>query len=270
MLKITKGVILCGGYGTRFLPITKVLPKEMFPIINKPALYYNIKELIDSGIKEILIVINKRKKIIKDYFKRDRDYENFVKDKKHYLDMLKKKPNGIKIKFVEQAQQLGSLDALKYAKEFVKDEPFCLMYGDDLIYSKIPVTKQLINIYKKYNQITLGAMLCKQNIEKYGVIKYNKNISNTYFSQQIIEKPFKENAPSNLALIGRFVFDSRIFQYIDNIKITNNEYLLTDAINMLDNFISYKFSGKRFDLGSYKGLIDANNFYYKMQNKKDL
>lgn len=266
MGKLTHAVILCGGYGTRFLPMTKVLPKELFPLVDRPALNYLIKEAVDSGITNITIVINKRKTLIKDYFERDLDYENFVKGKPQFLKLLDTKPSGIKINFVEQEKQLGSADAIKYAKPYVKNNDFCVMYGDDLVIAKTPLLKQMIQVYEKYNRSVNAVFKCSsKEITKYGVVDQIKKEDNVIHSTKICEKPKSAKlAPSKYASIGRYILTKDIWKLLAEIEpAANGEYQLTDAINAQNGFMAYKYEGKRFDLGYKPDLVRANVYISK-------
>ena len=266
MGKLTHAVILCGGYGTRFLPMTKVLPKELFPLVDRPALDYLIKEAVDSGITNITIVINKRKTLIKDYFEQDLDYENFVKGKPQFLKLLDTKPKGVKINFVEQTQQLGSGDAVKCAKQYVKNNDFCLMYGDDLVIAKTPLLKQMIQVYDKYGKSVNAVFKCsRKEITKYGVVDQIKKEGRVVHSTKICEKPKSAKvAPSRFASVGRYIITKDVWKQLDKIEpAPNGEYQLTDALNNLNGFMAYQYEGKRFDLGYKPDLVRANVYLSK-------
>lgn len=257
-----KAVIPCGGLGTRFLPITKSIPKELLPIVDVPVLSYIINESINSGVTEVLIVINPKKQIIKDYFSRDDElYEKLHKLGKADLIEQLNLFNNIDIRFIEQKSPLGLAHAVYLAKEFVGNEPFCLLLGDDLTISETPVTKQLIDAFYQTSSTIIGVQRCdNDDIVKYGVadvIDYNGKFSRI---KGIIEKPPISKLPSRLACFGRYILKD-IFRYIKNIGMANNgEYLLTDALGKqcLDSSVfAYEFEGSRYDMGDKLSSLKA-------------
>ena len=273
-MKIRKAVIPVAGMGTRFLPITKSVPKEMLPIVDKPTISYIVEEAINSGIEEILFITSPYKKCIEDYFDKSYELENRL-EKSNKLDKLEEIKNigkGAKFYYIRQGEPLGSGHAIYLAKSFVGNEPFAVMYGDDIMYSeKVPVLKQLIDVYNKYDSSVLGCMEVDYSIiNRYGSIKLNEDGSiNT-----VIEKPNKEDAPSNIASLGRYIIKPEIFDYIEKLTPSiNGEIQFTDAMmNMMKNykFMPCIFDGKYYDTGSKDGYIKANiEFALKRNDLKD-
>lgn len=265
MKKVRKAIIPVAGMGTRFLPVTKAIPKEMLPIVDKPTIQYIVEEAIDSGIEEILFITSSYKKCIEDHFDRCYELENrLIKsgklDKAKEIDEISKMA---KFYFIRQGEPLGSGHAIRLAKSFVGDEPFAIMYGDDLMYSKnIPVLKQLVEVYEETGACVIG---CKEVdmdlVSRYGVMSLNEDGTiNT-----IIEKPKKEDAPSNLVGLGRYIITSEVFDYIDALpRIEGKEIQFTDAMmNMMKDYkyLPCQFVGKYYDTGSKDGYLKANIEY---------
>lgn len=240
MKKIRKAIIPVAGMGTRFLPITKIFPKEMLPIIDKPSLQYIIDEARNSGIEEILLINSPRKKCIEEYFK-DND-----------------------ISYIIQENALGSGHAISLAKDFVGNEPFAVLYGDDLMYNDSnPILKQLINKYNENNSSIIGCLeIEKEFLNRYGIIKLKENSN---IIEEIVEKPKIEEAPSNLAGIGRYILNPEIFKYLENLEASlNKEYQLTDAMTKMMKDYNYeicKIDGIYYDIGSKGGYLKANIEY---------
>ena len=268
MKKIRKAVIPVAGMGTRFLPVTKAIPKEMLPIVDKPTLQYIIEEAVASGIEEILLITSPYKKAIEDHF--DISYEltsRLEKSKKmEQVKMVEDISNLAKIYYIRQGEPLGSGHAINLAKSFVGDEPFAVMYGDDLMYSKdeSPVLKQLIDVYKKNDCNVIAVQeVDKSLVYKYGIIKYEDEISGKI--DTIIEKPKVEEAPSNSAGLGRYIVKPEIFDKLEHLgKGAGNEYQFTDAMKELmkdQTFYACKFKGKYFDTGGQVGYLSANIHY---------
>lgn len=265
MKKIRKAVILVAGMGTRFLPVTKSVPKEMLPIVDKPTIAYIVEEAIDSGIEEILFITSPYKKSLEDYFDVNYELEQRLKNN-NKTDLLKKiegYSSLCKFYYIRQGEPMGSGHAINLAKSFVGDEAFAVMYGDDLMYSKnIPVLKQLIDVYEETDSCVIGCMEVSDDVlSRYGILKLKENGN----IETIIEKPKKENAPSNLAGLGRYIVKKEIFEYIDKLSpLVGNEIQFTDAMmNMMKDFkyLPCNFVGTYYDTGSKEGYLKANIEY---------
>ncbi|WP_434333625.1 UTP--glucose-1-phosphate uridylyltransferase [Mycoplasma capricolum subsp. capricolum] len=262
-MKIRKAIIPCAGFGTRFLPFTKSQAKEMLPIIDKPAIEFIVKEAINSGIEEILIIIRAGKNHIANHFNRNIELEYFLaeKNKISELQLISEKYNAT-IYYLIQEEQLGLGHAISLAKDFIKDEPFAVLLGDDLFKCKIPAIKQLIEIYDRYHQNVLGTIyIDKQNSKKYGICQGNLVSKDVYKVDLVVEKPEPENSPSNIAIGGRYVLLPEVFKYLDmKIKGKSGEIELTDSIlKTMDESECYAkiIDGSRYDIGNKLGYLDA-------------
>ncbi len=271
MQKITKAVIPCGGAGTRFLPITKAVPKEILPVVDTPVLGHIVSEAIDSGITDIMIVLGKGKEVIREYFTPNPKLERRLRENgKHELaDLLAKIGHGAHISFAVQERPQGSGDALLYAEEFTAGEPFALAWGDDLIYAgENPVMGQLIGVYEKYGASVLGVQtIDTDEIYKYGVAdtggKAAEPDGRTYRCHGIAEKPQRgEPLKSRLAALGRYVLTSEVFDVLRKTAtdVKSGELQLTDALNSMardGKVYAYDFIGKRYDMGDKFGSVCA-------------
>lgn len=265
MKKIRKCVIPVAGMGTRFLPATKATPKEMLPIIDKPAIQYIVEEAVASGIEEILLITSSYKNSVIDHFDKSYELESRLKEsgKLDKLELIENISNLAKFTFIRQGEPKGSGHAIKLAKSFIGDEPFAVMYGDDLIKSDVPVLKQLIDIYEEKDCNVIGVQEVDHNlVYKYGIIEY---VDNDGKIKKIIEKPKIEDAPSNDAGLGRYIVKPEIFDELENIgKGAGGEYQFTDAMLALmqkQDFYACKFEGKYLDIGSQLGYLKANVEY---------
>jgi len=273
MKKITKAVIPCGGMGTRFLPITKAVPKEILPIIDTPVLAYIVGEAIESGISDIMIVLGQGKDSIRNYFTPNPKLEDALLSagKKEELELVKRITNRANIVFATQAEPKGSGDAVMYAKSFTGGDAFCLAWGDDLIYSpKNPVMGQLITAHAKTGGAVLGVQhWAGDDITKYGVadvtpaavIASEAKQSGIYKCRGIIEKPPLEKVPpSRLAALGRYVLTADIYETIQKTPVSGRELGLTDALNIMaknGGVYAYDFEGTRYDMGDKLGSLKA-------------
>lgn len=264
--KITKAVIPVAGLGTRFLPITKSVPKEMLPIVDKPTLSYIIDECIDAGITDILLITSPYKKVIEDYF--DQNYELTQrlteKEKIKELDSLNTKPANINIYFIRQGEPQGSGHAIKLAKTFVGNDSFAVLYGDDLMKSTTPALKQLIDVHEKTGANVIGCLeVAKELAPKYGMIEFQNKETNQI--KTIIEKPAVEDAPSNYAGLGRYIVSANVFPILENLsKGVGNEYQFTDAMKELmkeEDFYACRLDATYYDTGSKLGYLKANIDY---------
>lgn len=267
-MQIKKVVIPVAGKGTRFLPATKEIPKEMIPIIDRPMIHYAVEEAVRSGITEVIFIISKGKESILNYFSPNQILEEFLlKNKKNKeYDKIKEIGSMITFKTVEQKEQLGLGHAVLCAKELVGDDDFAVILGDDLILGGNPVTKQLLEVSSELkNSTVIGVMeVPNEKTNLYGIIdgkKVEKGPKNTFKMDAMIEKPDPCDAPTNLATPGRYVFSNRIFECLKEIpRGKGGEYQLTDAINLLakkEDVFAHVFEGDRFDTGNIPSYLDA-------------
>lgn len=261
MKKIKKAVIPVAGMGTRFLPATKAVAKEMLPIINKPTLQYIIEECVASGIEEILLITSPYKKNIEDHFDQSFELEKRLEKsgKLEQLEMVRNISKLCKFYYIRQGEPLGSGHAIKLAKSFIGNEPFAVLYGDDLMKYETPVLKQLIDIYEEKDCNVIGVQeVDKSLVHKYGIIEFDEDEK----IKSIIEKPSIENAPSNIAGLGRYIVKPEIFDELETLTPSKNgEYQFTDAmLNLMkkQDFYACKFKGTYFDIGNQLGYIKAN------------
>ena len=283
--KIRKAVIPAAGLGTRVLPATKAQPKEMLVIVDKPALQYLVEELLAAGIEEILIITGRNKGSIENHFDYSYELERTLEEngKKDLLKVVNHISEMSNIYYVRQKKPLGLGHAISCAEAFVGDEPFVVLLGDDIIYTdkekgQLPVTKQLV---EKYKELQGGTILGVQevphkNISKYGIIKPLKKIDEkTVAVEDFVEKPSVDEAPSNLAALGRYVLEPEIFSYLKNTKPgKGGEIQLTDAILAMKNdggkLYAYNFDGLRYDTGDKFGMFVANvEFGLRHEELKD-
>jgi len=272
---IKQAIIPLAGLGTRLLPLTSVFPKELLPINGKPGIEYILDECIEAGIKEIVFIISKKKEMIRDYFYNDKFYKNIIKKKKdpriikEYKKILRYKKM---IKFVYQNKPLGTGDAVLKAKKYIKNNYFLMMLPDDLII-KNNCSKAMIKIYKKYNSSVMASMnVKKNNVSRWGIYKLNKKLNKKNFLiEDVIEKPSIKNAPSNKAVIGRYILPKKIFsKLLKQRPGKGGEIHITDAIQKLikenEKFIAHNFSGKYLDCGSMNGYIRSSLEISKLWN----
>ncbi|MBJ8325811.1 UTP--glucose-1-phosphate uridylyltransferase GalU [Streptococcus pacificus] len=266
--KVRKAVIPAAGLGTRFLPATKALAKEMLPIVDKPTIQFIVEEALASGIEDILVVTGKSKRSIEDHF--DSNFElEYNLNKKGKKDLLKlvDETTGIRLHFIRQSHPNGLGDAVLQAKAFVGNEPFVVMLGDDLMEDDIPLTKQLINDYESTHAATLAVMeVPHEEVSSYGVIApQGKGINGLYSVDSFVEKPKPEEAPSNLAIIGRYLLTPEIFDILETQEPgAGNEVQLTDAIdklNKIQRVFARQFTGKRYDVGDKFGFMKTSIDY---------
>ncbi|MFS0576491.1 UTP--glucose-1-phosphate uridylyltransferase GalU [Sporosarcina sp. 179-K 3D1 HS] len=263
MAKVRKVIIPAAGLGTRFLPATKAMPKEMLPIVDKPTIQYIVEEAIASGIEDIIIVTGKGKRAIEDHFDNAFELEaNLMKKKKFELLEKVLESAAVDIHYIRQKEPLGLGHAIWCARKFIGDEPFGVMLGDDVVKSEIPVLKQLIDQFDKVGSSIIGVQeVAARHIHKYGVIDPALMESELIQVKRLVEKPAMEEAPSNLAIIGRYVLTPEIFTYLEEKTVgKNGEIQLTDALerlNMTQNIFAYPFKGRRYDVGEQLGFIET-------------
>lgn len=269
MSKVRKAVIPAAGFGTRFLPASKALPKEMFPIVDTPTLQYIVEEAVESGITEILIILGRNKKAIEDHFDKSFELEYILKknNKLKELKVIEHLSGMADIFYARQKEMKGSGNAILIAESFVCGEPFAVMYGDDLIYNPDkPCLKQLLDAYDNTNQCIMGVQeVPLEEAHKYGIIKTGAVKGRYATIEGIVEKPQGNDIPSNLACLGRFVLTPDIFNAIRRVKPSpNGEIGLTDAIEIIAKEVgayTYNFEGRRYDIGDKCGYIEATIEY---------
>ncbi len=267
-MSVKKAVIPCGGFGTRFLPATKVIPKEILPIVDRPALCYIIDEAVASGIKEILIVMSKGKESIRALFEPNiRLNEHLKKRKREDLLEIINRSCGADVKFVYQPEQKGSGDAVRLAKEFAADEPFAVLFGDDVMYTgdDMPVTAQLLDAYNKTGKTVVGVQKAPLDVaRRCGVMILCGEESDITPISGIIEKP-KDKLPSDLVSLGRFILTPDIFDALDKVPLSSDgEIYLTDAISLIareKGAVACNFKGRRYDIGNKEGYLEATVEY---------
>ena len=249
-----KGVIPAAGLGTRFLPATKAQPKEMLPVFNKPTIQYVVEEAVSSGIDDILIVTGKGKRSIEDHFDKSFELEYFLRNcgKMENLHEIEAISEMADIYYVRQKKQRGLGDAISCAKKHVDGDAFAVLLGDTIAKSNVPCTQQLIDIYNKYESSTIAIeKVSDEKVERYGIIKGNKVSNTIYEIEDLVEKPKLHDAPSNLAITGRYILTPEIFDHIDNlIPGVGGEIQLTDAMKSLEKIYGHVFDGKIYDIGN--------------------
>ena len=268
-MKITKAVIPAAGFGTRFLPATKAMPKEMLPIIDTPTLQYIVKEAVDSGITDILIIIGKNKKCIEDHFDRSVELEDLLVKggKSRELKMVRDIAYMAHIYYVRQKEMNGSGNAILEAEAFVGNEPFAVMFGDDLIYNESkPCLKQLIDAYETTGKSIVGVQeVPRDEAPKYGIIVPGRTKGRYTEMKGIVEKPSIDELPSTYAGLGRYILKPEIFDIIKRSKPhANGEVYITDAILEtidIDGVYAYDFEGRRYDIGDKEGYLEATVEY---------
>lgn len=269
-MKISRVVVPAAGLGTRFLPVTKSVPKEMLPIWDKPAIHYILKEVVLSGIKDVSLIVSKDKNAIADYF----DYSFFLdqhlnSSKPESLSELDFIVSNVNLNYIRQPKPKGLGHAILLSKSFVEDF-FAISLPDDIIFSKKPVLMQLEEVAKKYSASVIAVQeVSEEKLSSYGVIKIKSKLDGNIFEiEDVIEKP-KDNPPSNLAVIGRYILSSKIYDFLENSEPDfKGEIQLTSAIsNMIrsgEKVLALKFEGDRFDIGTPQGLFSANQKFHNI------
>ncbi|WP_163538983.1 UTP--glucose-1-phosphate uridylyltransferase GalU [Gracilibacillus sp. YIM 98692] len=261
MKKVRKAIIPAAGLGTRFLPATKAMPKEMLPIVDKPTIQYIVEEAIASGIEDIIIVTGKGKRAIEDHFDNNFELEdNLLKKGKYELLEKAKQPAKVDIHYIRQKEPQGLGHAVWCARKFIGDEPFAVLLGDDIVQSDNPCLKQLIDQYENTGGSIIGVQqVNEEETHRYGIVDPAGQDGNRYAVRNFVEKPEKGTAPSNLAIMGRYVLSPKIFKYLDKKEIgAGGEIQLTDAIQQLNetqSVFAYDFAGKRYDVGEKLGFV---------------
>ncbi|MGB3159883.1 MAG: UTP--glucose-1-phosphate uridylyltransferase GalU [Carnobacterium sp.] len=274
MQKVRKAVIPAAGLGTRFLPATKAMAKEMLPIVDKPTIQFIVEEAINSGIEDILIVTGKSKRPIEDHFDSNPELEENLraKDKLALLELVEE-TTGLNLFFVRQSYPKGLGHAVLQAKAFIGNEPFVVMLGDDLMEDEVPLTKQLINGYDKTHASNIAVMkVPHEDTSKYGIIDPEGQVDETTYNvRSFVEKPNPEDAPSDLAIIGRYLLTPEIFDILEKQEPgAGGEIQLTDAIDTLNKtqrVFAHEFKGQRFDVGDKFGFLKTSIQYGLKHNE---
>ena len=264
--KIRKAIIPAAGLGTRFLPATKAQPKEMLPLVDKPTIQYIVEEAVAAGIEEILLISGRTKKSIEDHFDRSPELEaELIKSNKlELLKVIRDISDLANIHSVRQKEPRGLGHAILTAKAFVGNEPFAVLLGDDVVASKKPCLKQLIEVYEEKNATVLGVQtVAHEDVSKYGIVDGVNVGERLYKVRDLVEKPPVEEACSDIAILGRYVISPDIFEYLENqTPGAGGEIQLTDALKRMANdgkeMYAYDFKGTRYDVGSKIGFVQAN------------
>jgi UTP--glucose-1-phosphate uridylyltransferase len=263
-MRIKKAIIPAAGLGTRFLPATKAMPKEMLPIVDTPTIQYIVEEAIESGIEDIIIVTGKGKRSIEDHFDHSFELEQNLlhKGKLDLLSKVQKSSKMVDIHYIRQKEPKGLGHAIWCARKFIGNEPFAVLLGDDIVRSETPCLKQMMDQYNRYNASILGVQTVKETeVSRYGIIDGDMIQDRLYNVHNLVEKPEQTKAPSNLAILGRYILTPKIFEILENQQPgAGDEIQLTDAIAALNEHeavYAYDFIGKRFDVGEKMGFIQT-------------
>lgn len=265
MMNVRKAIIPAAGLGTRFLPATKAQPKEMLPIVDKPTIQYIIEEAVEAGIQDIIVVTGRNKRSIEDHFDRSIELELELEksDKQEMLDMVRKISDMANIHYIRQKEPRGLGHAILAAQHFIGDEPFAVLLGDDVVISKQPCLGQMLDVFKEYQTSILGVQtVAHEVVDKYGIIAGKQVDDRVYKVNDMVEKPAPEEAPSNVAVLGRYIITPEIFRFLETQDAgKGGEIQLTDALKRLAKeqaMYAYDFKGHRYDVGSKVGFIQAN------------
>lgn len=267
-MKVRKAVIPAAGLGTRFLPVTKALPKEMLPIVDKPTIQYIIEEAVNSGIEDIIIITGRGKWPIVDYFDRSPELEAALggKGKSDELETIIRLTQMANIHYIRQNEPLGLGHAVYCAKSFIGKEPFAVLLGDDIVKAKVPALKQLIDVAEEKHSSVIGVReVAVSDVNKYGIIQPRESRGSVYRVNDLVEKPFPEKAPSRLAIMGRYVLNASIFNCLENLPTgAGGEIQLTDALRVQaqkESVYACMFEGIRYDAGDKLGYLKATVEY---------
>ncbi|HEK6348062.1 UTP--glucose-1-phosphate uridylyltransferase GalU [Staphylococcus aureus] len=268
MKKIKKAIIPAAGLGTRFLPATKAMPKEMLPILDKPTIQYIIEEAARAGIEDIIIVTGRHKRAIEDHFDSQKELEMVLKEKgkSELLEKVQYSTELANIFYVRQKEQKGLGHAISSARQFIGNEPFAVLLGDDIVESEVPAVKQLIDVYEETGHSVIGVQeVPEADTHRYGIIDPLTKNGRQYEVKKFVEKPAQGTSPSNLAIMGRYVLTPEIFDYLKTQKEgAGNEIQLTDAIERMNNdnqVYAYDFEGERYDVGEKLGFVKTTIEY---------
>ncbi|MFP4083330.1 MAG: UTP--glucose-1-phosphate uridylyltransferase GalU [Desulfonatronovibrio sp.] len=267
-MEAKKVIIPVAGWGTRSLPATKNVPKEMLPVYRKPAVQYVVEEAIEADLNDVVFVTNQQKRIIEDHFDYNLSLEALLRrtGKEHLLKEVRQVAEMANIISVRQKEQLGLGHAVLCAREVVKKEPFTVMVGDDLMFSTSPAIKQLLEVAKTEHMPVVGVVeVPRKRVAKYGIIQGEEFAPGLYRVRHVFEKPSPEDAPSRLAIVGRYVLTPEIFDYLENLEPGYDlEYQLTDALQALaadKRLLAVKLEGRRFDIGDWADYLSANIYF---------
>ena len=276
-MKVQKAIIPAAGLGTRFLPATKAQPKEMLPIVDKPSRQYIIEEAVASGIEEILIITGRNKQSIEDHFDKSVELELELEKsgKIELLEEVRKISEMVNIHYIRQKEPRGLGHAIYCAKSFIGNEPFAVLLGDDIVDSKVPCLQQMIKAYDEYKTTILGVQeVPDTDVDKYGIVKGMHIEDRMYKVRDLIEKPSIDEAPSNIAILGRYIISPRIFDILEHTAPgKGGEIQLTDALKELaqkEAMYAYNFEGRRYDVGDKLGFLEATvEFALKREGLRD-
>lgn len=268
MMKITKAVIPAAGLGTRFLPATKAVPKEMLPIVDKPTIQYIIEEAAAAGITDLLIITGRTKRAVEDHFDKSYELENelFKHGKTKELQELTAIRSMMNIQYVRQAEAKGLGHAILCAKSFAAGEPFAVLLGDDVVYAERPCLGQMIEKFEEYQASILGVQTVPESeVSKYGIVSGEQVADRMWRVSDMVEKPKREEAPTNVAVLGRYIITPEIFEHLERTQPgAGGEIQLTDALKTLAKeqpMYAYDFEGRRYDVGNKMGFLEATVEY---------
>ena len=275
--RVRKAIIPAAGLGTRFLPATKAQPKEMLPIVDKPTIQYIVEEAVAAGIQDIIIVTGRTKKAIEDHFDKSVELEMELEKKqnKELLEIARSVSQIANLYYIRQKEPKGLGHAVLTAKTFIGNEPFAVLLGDDVIDSETPAIKQMMEVYEKYGSSVLGVQTVnREHTNKYGIIDGIQLENRVYEVKNMVEKPSIEEAPSNVAVLGRYIISPDIFRYLETQEVgAGGEIQLTDALNRLakdQKVYAYDFIGRRYDVGNKMGFLQATvEFALKRPDLRD-
>lgn len=264
-MNVRKAVIPAAGLGTRFLPATKAIPKEMIPIVDVPTIQFIVEEAIASGIEEILIITGRSKRAVEDHFDQSLELEIELekKNQQDLLELVRKVSNMVDIHFIRQKEPRGLGHAIYCAKTFVGNEPFAVLLGDDVVYNPVkPCLKQMIECFDAHKSSILGVQTVRpEDVNKYGIVDGLRVAERLYSVRDLVEKPSLNEAPSNVAILGRYIITPSIFDILAETKPgKGNEIQLTDALKVLaqrEAMLAYDFDGRRYDVGNKQGYLEA-------------
>lgn len=262
-MRVRKAIIPAAGFGTRFLPATKAQPKEMLPIVDKPTIQYIVEEAVAAGIEDILIITGRSKRAIEDHFDRNLELEHFLESKgKAELQQLVAEIGAVDIHYIRQKEQLGLGHAIYCARSFVGNEPFAVLLGDDIVYNVAPCIGQLIDVYDKVGGSVLGVQpVPREWTGRYGIVSPRSGKGKLYEVEDLVEKPDPQEAPSELAILGRYIIEPEIFEILRETQPgAGGEIQLTDALRELARrkpMYAYHFEGTRYDVGDKLGYLAA-------------
>lgn len=267
-MKIRKAIIPAAGLGTRFLPATKAMPKEMLPIVDKPTIQYIVEEAVASGIEDIIIVTGKGKRAIEDHFDSSFELEHNLAEKEKWdlLDAVRKPSEMADIHYIRQKEPKGLGHAIWCARKFIGDEPFAVLLGDDIVESDVPCLKQMMDVYEEYESSIVGVKEVDWDaVSRYGIVDSLAISDRLYQAKGLVEKPAREDAPSNLAIMGRYILTPEIFNILGEQQVgVGGEIQLTDAISQLalkEKILAYQFEGLRHDVGEKSGFVQTTIHY---------